>query len=43
LQQMETLAREKRDKDVIIKLLDEIVETFNEAEKVINEKIASVS
>lgn len=43
LQQIETLAREKRDKETVVKLLDEIVATFSEAEKIILEKIASVS
>jgi len=42
LQQIETLAREKRDKEIVVKLLDEIVATFSEAEKVILEKIASI-
>ncbi|HRO41651.1 MAG TPA: Hpt domain-containing protein [Flavipsychrobacter sp.] len=43
LQQIETLAREKRDKKVIVNLLDEIVETFVKAEKVILSKLESVS
>ena len=43
LQQIETLAREKKNKKEIIVLLDEIVSTFAVAEKIINEKIESVS
>jgi len=43
LQQIETLAREKRDKKLIVQLLNEIVETFAKAEKVIEEKLKSVS
>jgi len=43
LQQIETLAKEKKDKGVIVQLLDEIMITFEEAEKVISQKLASVS
>jgi HPt (histidine-containing phosphotransfer) domain-containing protein len=43
LQQIETLAKEKRDKAVIVRLLDEIVTTFAEAEQIITQKIADVS
>ncbi|MBS1777430.1 MAG: Hpt domain-containing protein [Bacteroidetes bacterium] len=35
LQQIESLAREKKEKDTIKKVLAEIVETFSEAEKII--------
>ncbi len=43
LQKIETLAKEKRDKDVIVKLLDEIVITFSAAEKIITDKIKELS
>ena len=39
LQQIETLAKERRSKDVIDILLDEIVTTFGEAEKLILKKM----
>jgi hypothetical protein len=41
--QIETLGKEKRDKETIIKLLDEIVATFAEAEAVILKKMEAAS
>ena len=39
LQQIESLAKEKKDRDVIVRLLDEIVATFSVAEEIIKEKM----
>ena len=43
LQKIELMAKEKKDKAEITRLLDEIVHTFSEAEAIINEKLEAAS